>query len=503
MKSVTTGFLFRQAAVIVFLTAAGLSCNLCLPGKKKLILKLLLAFPLGLALYAVTGFAVLLLGIPFNAYSMSILLFLVCLAVIVYSIRKGECHKPDRDEAAKLAIFLVIAAAAALFCSSGILSVTIDNDSVYYYSTYPEIIAKTGKYLKYFDTFMTDVGQTSAVLNTLPFIYGFDNTFGIQHFMNLNFLALFVAAMVELLEGDSSNITADKVPIGRFRPSAVAAVLAALFMAGSYPFLFISKWVMSNVYFMEYFCIILIVVLLGGEELRGFGFTLFVMIAMLSMLRVEGVVVCGVLALCLSSLKLSKKTLASVFVLPVLILQCGFYAMLYLRMGVDPVYSFLDVKKALAITLSLAALLVYILLIRDRMLKAEFIHRYYRMIIILVLLFGNIVFLAVNPDRYISNLLTIYRNIRLGHGWGYFGIFMVIAAIFIAADILRSRFAKIEFLDFIWVCFILTVIAACWARGGMLRMGVGDSGNRIMMETVPLTVAVIAQKCYRLYRSWR
>ena len=172
--------------------------------------------------------------------------------------------------------------------------------------------------------------------------------------------------------------------------------------------------------------------------------------------------------------------------------------MLYLRMGVDPVYSFLDVKKALAITLGLIAVLIFILFIRDRVLDIRFIRERYRLMIIFLLILGNGAFLAVNPDRYISNLLTIYRNIRLGHGWGYFGIFMVLAGVLIAVDVVRGGFKDMAFLDFVWVCFILTIIAACWARGGALRMGVGDSGNRIMMETVPLTVAVITQRCFRL-----
>ena len=506
MKNVTGGYLLRQAVVIVVLAAAGLVCNHCLfhRFRHSLAFRLLLAFPLGLALYSVGGFALLLLGIPFNAFSMAAALLLTVVAVAVCALRKGGRLVPGRQEAAAYVIFLLAAAATAVFCCSGLLSVTIDNDSVYYYSTYPEIMAKTGSYLKYFDTFMTDVGQTSAVLNTLPFLYGFDNTFGIQHFMNLDFILFFAVVTAMLADRCLAKRGAGgSGDMDRLRPGAlVAGVLAALFMTGSYPFIFISKWVMSNVYFMEYFCIIVALVLvleaggLSAGELRGCGFALFVLTAMLSMLRVEGVVVCAVLILCLSTLDIGKRTLTLVFILPVFILQGGFYAMLYLRMGVDPVYSFLDVKKALAITLGLIMLMVYILFVRDRVLKIRFIRERYRLLVILVLVLGNAAFLAVNTERYVSNLLTIYRNIRLGHGWGYFGIFMVLAAVLIAVDVVRGGFKDVALVDLVWVCFILTIIAACWARGGALRMGVGDSGNRIMMETVPLTVAVIMQKCY-------
>ena len=481
LKTVTQGFFIRQVLTILVLTAAGFVCNLCLfkDFKASKAWALLLAFPLGLALFGIAGFTWLIFGLPFNAFTAALPIVAIPIVLLIWKRRSIAVDKSDvRD----ICLFFMIALAVAVICTLGLFSVTIDNDSVYYYSTYPEIIVKTGRYLKYFDTLLTDVGQTSAVLNTLPFLYGFDTTFGIQHFMNMDFMAIFTYAVFSLFTV--------KLP-REFR--LLASIFALVFMVGSEPFIFISKWVMSNVYFMEFFMIILILSLL---QLGGDGFMLFILTAFLSMLRVEGVVVAAMLALCLSATDILTKKLAVVHTLPALIFQILFYAMLYVRMGVDPVYSFLDIGKAAAISLCLVALLLYILILRDRVRGLCFIRQRYGLFIILLLGLGNVLLLAVNTERYISNLLTIYRNIRLGHGWGFFGIFMLIALVLIIIDMVRGGFKDIDFIDLIWVCFILTIVASCWARGGALRMGVGDSGNRVMMETVPLTVVVIVKKCY-------
>lgn len=498
LKNVTEGYFTAQVITITVLAAAGLLCNLSLFGnfKNRVLMSALFAFPLGLALYSVSGLLLLLLGVPFNSVTAALFPFLITAALCIYGAKTGKYAGCFKTNKVFFIVFALTVVAAACLCTSGLLSVTIDNDSVYYYSTYPEIIAKEGRYLKYFDTFMTDVGQTSAVLNTLPFLYGFDETFGIQHFMNLNFIAVFAMGIYHMLSGKVSEAREEDKREGSDgfdRKAAVFSALATLFLCGSYPFIFISKWVMSNVYFMEYLCIILYLTLLS-KSLKGTGSSLFIFTAMLSMLRVEGVVVCACLALCFSTLDIDSKTIALIYVLPVLILQGGFYIMLYLRMGVDPVYSFLDVKKALAITLGLLALLLYILLLRERLLKHGFIRERCRLLIILVLILGNAGFFVLNSERYIANALTIYRNIRLGHGWGYFGVFMLLAAALTVIDVVRGGFKQMAFPDFVWACFILTIIASCWARGGQLRMGVGDSGNRIMMETVPLTVAVLFKR---------
>ena len=73
-----------------------------------------------------------------------------------------------RDVKMNLAMQLVIVFTVALVCCSGLLPISISNDSYYYYSVFPQTIVKEGFYQRCYDVFLTDVGQASAVIGTLP-----------------------------------------------------------------------------------------------------------------------------------------------------------------------------------------------------------------------------------------------------------------------------------------------------------------------------------------------
>ncbi|MBO6146061.1 MAG: hypothetical protein J6O70_00615, partial [Lachnospiraceae bacterium] len=50
------------------------------------------------------------------------------------------------------------------------------------------------------------------------------------------------------------------------------------------------------------------------------------------------------------------------------------------------------------------------------------------------------------------------------------------------------------FYDSLMISYVLTVIIAAFGRGFALRVGVGDSGNRVLLTAVPLIVFGIAMR---------
>ncbi|MCR4908561.1 MAG: hypothetical protein K5985_06985 [Lachnospiraceae bacterium] len=487
----------REAAVMfllylsggVFLFSLGLRR---LPG-----FLLSLAFPAGLSLFTLTGFLCLVSGLPFTGLSVSLLIFLALCAALFFGPGKKETGAVRSLLLNKkyLLIFLALGAAAVCFSVCRLLPVTIDNDSVYYYSVYPETLVREGRFLASFDTFLTDVGPLSAVLNCLPFFFGFDNTIGVQTLMNLSFLGAFAAFMFREL---SSSGTEKK-------EARLFSVLALFFLLGSMPFRFISSWIMSNAYFMELFfiCVLLGYRSFGVEDRENTGLfaALLLFLAMCSLLRVEGSVM-TVLAVASFSLvpensgrKLMAETLAAALT-PLL-----FYLMLYIRLGVDPLYSFLDLKKAV-LTLGLFILLaLWILTLRKRLSESERLFSFLPAALLLLLIAGNLGLALINKERYISNLKTFYTNIRLGNGWGIFGLFFVLCVLWSLFDLVRAGFRSPDFFDFFFPALLLTIAAACWARGGLLRVGVGDSGNRVLMQTVPFVVLILVRKAGRRSRA--
>ena len=87
-----------------------------------------------------------------------------------------------------------------------------------------------------------------------------------------------------------------------------------------------------------------------------------------------------------------------------------------------------------------------------------------------------------------TNLYSFFMNIRLRNGWGYFGyvffVFIILAMIY--TFVYKDR--EISFFDVLMIGYILAVVCASWGRGDHLRIGTGDSGNRVMLTAVPLIV---------------
>ncbi len=509
-------YFLRQVMVIVGLFTAGLIpagvIRKRLPGKRDM----LLAFPLGLSLFGVSGFLLLIFGVRLSVHNIIVLYILLMAAFIAYvrlrpcdagqqlyfedeevpagdlpdkgSFKEAENKKNSCRDAAFAAAGYAVVILAALFSCSGILSQIVTNDSVYYYSMYPSILVHDGFISASLDKYLTDVGQTTAVIQCLPFLFDFDQSFGIQHFLNINFILIFFTGLYEAFSGFY-----DLCKPGF---SLAASLLGTLFLVSCEPFIVLSKWILSNVYFMDFLFIVFLLELTAGGGGRGsdntfpdraeerlLDFRILFMSAFLIMSRMEGGVLVFVLALAFSVLPIGKEKLLIHFALPLCIMEVGYYGMIYLRIGIDPLYSFLDPKTALLMVGLIVALMVYIILIRDRIKNA-----YLPLLLLILLTLGNAGLLFINSGRYLTNLKAFFLNVRLGNGWGLFLIVIVIYCIMLIYELVRRRGRDIPVVLFLPAALVLAVIAVCFARGGVLAVRTSDSGNRVLMEIVPLLV---------------
>lgn len=472
LTSLSEGYYIRQVIVITGLFVAGaFFLKLCMK-KADIIWQYLLAFPMGLVLWGISGFVLLTVGIPYRLPFIALLLAGICLLFFFFVRREEKICFSLTDGIA--VVFVIV---FAIFACSGLLRVSITNDSVYYYSVYPQALTKYGEYRKSFDVFLTDVGQTTALIYCLPFFFGFNETFGIQHFMNFNFAGVFFMAVYETAK---QYFPAKK--------AVVSGLAAAAFLFASTPFLITAKWVLANVYFMDF---LFILFYLGGkcgrkrDEWEKYKWVLCLFTAMLSMMRMEGGMVACLLILCLSLFSYTNREIICYYLLPVSFMQISYYAMLYLKLKVDPLYSFLDIKKALLMLALLLGLLFYFLFIRNR--RFQKLLRYPEIAVLGGLLGGNAVLLVLSTERYLINLSCFAQNIILQNGWGYFGFIVLILML-----VLPKKMGRVAYPDFFCFAYILLTIAVCWARGGNLRVGIGDSGNRVMMQIVPFVVYALA-----------
>ncbi len=463
-------FMLRQTLAILLLYLAGYLLIGLIREEMDGRTQALLSYPLGISVFSVLGFLLLITGIRFSMANILISYFILVGIIFVYRVRSGRGIVFPRLPY-RLSFILIPAVIAA----SGLPPQIISNDSVYYYSVYPSILVSDGFLSPSLDKFLTDVGQTTAVLESLPFMMGFDETFGIQHFLNLNFIIVFYEAVYGRAKKDSSR-----------RFCFLAAVLCTLFLLTSEPFIVLSSWILSNAYFMELFFIVFLLLIRTADEEKAapeYDFILFFLIAMLTMCRMEGGVLIFVLSLCISLTGITKGRMIKLFILPLSVMEFGYYVNLYLRMGVNPLYSFLDIRTAVIMAALIFLLFVYIMFLRERLPKG-----YLPVLILSLLILGNMGLLFINRERYLTNLRAFIMNIRLGNGWGVFGVVIAAYVLIFAFSCVDRRFKDIPVEIFLPAALALTVFGVCFARGGVLAVRTSDSGNRVLMELTPVIV---------------
>ncbi len=463
-------FFFSQAAVVLVLFLGGYVLLSFLCRRFTLMQRISYSLPTGLGVFIVTGELLLVFGIP---YRKAFLIPACLLTGILLAGLQAKCSKrkisvrdllPEGTDKKRILLCAVILIFAVALSCSGILSVTVSNDSLYKYLSYPHAIVYFGKLSPYFDTYLTDVGQGCALINTLPFLFGFQETFGIQHALNLSFLAAFFTAV------------SGKVEDGRYKN--ICALLGLLLLLCATPYLLLSKWVLANDYSAVYLflCACLANTAEGKEERSGESILLSLLIVTLSLLRIEGGVCAALFLLCVSLLRYTKGQLCGLL-LPVMVLQGLYFFRIFGTMESTAPYRFMTEEKALILLGLLLALLLYFLLLRTRVMKLR--TGILQLLLILIMTGCNLALCLKSPSVYLENTKVFLTNVLYIGGWGVFPV--TVAVLYL---ICARRGFRFSFYDLIAATFLLYVVAVTFMRGDELRPGVGDSGNRVLLQAV-------------------
>lgn len=478
-------YMLRQMTVIVMLFLSGWVFNSLLgrtvkSKKNKIwINSLLLAYPSGLALWGLIGFGMLVANIPYRLPFIAITYAVIYGLVSVFAV-KNKAFTDEKKTALSpvwiVAVVIFVAGTAYISCS-GIIPVSMSNDSYYYYSLYPQTIVSKGCYLRCFDVFLTDVGQTTAIIGCLPWFFGFEETFGIQLFLGFNLIGIYAFAVSKL---------------SRKWTLPVFSVVA---LATSTPFVVMTRWILANAYFMTYLFILFVLTIelseTEGQINRRDVVLVALYVAMLSMMRMEGGMMAGLLTLCAIGIPALSNRILLCYAMPIAVTQVLYYATIYLRIKVDPLYSFLSTTNVFVMLGFVLAIIIYLCCFRKRKFMS-LIEKWYSQFFIGALLLGNILLALVSSSRYLGNLKFFAENILLQNGWGYFVLFVIVVLILLPVS--KDFLKKIDFSVTFTIGFVLFALAVSWARDGTLRVGIGDSGNRVLLQIVPFVMYCLTSK---------
>ena len=446
----------------------------------------LLAFPVGLSAFSICGLILLILNIKYSAVTIIIFLTAVILLIIFYAKKRGYIGFNVGLSNKKLLAYSAIVIMLALVATSGIISIGYSNDSMYYYSAYPHEIVNRSGIWEVFDVFLTDAGQTTAIINTIPFMFGFNETFGIHTFFNINFICLFFYVVYE-----KSTIYFES------RKSAAIAIVSTLLLITSMPYVFVSKWIIANMYFMGYAFILLYINNKFKEE-ENTIYMRALLLAMLSFVRIEGALYAGLIMLVYMMQDNIKKKSVIVMVMPAAILQACYYVRIFALMNIKAVYSFMTWPKAIVAVVFLLAIIIYSLFVSVDT-KFPAIKERFKILNPVFASFSALI--AVNIglflyDRriFISNVKVFLGNVLKNSGWGFF-----VAVIVVLIALVPKVKIKTLYYEYFCIGFILVSFAACFARGDGLRVDLFDSSNRVMLQIVPFIVYALANRYIEAY----
>lgn len=492
ISELSTEFYIHQVLTVMALFFYGFAVMFFIRRKRLSFLDVLLAYPVSLALYSISGYFLLSFGIVFNRISVVFMMLLV-LAMVFCTVRlwKTSAEAPVNDKGfsvekllngqslGKKELIITVAAMTVLILISvsGIFSASATNDSVYYFGEYPRALVHYGKLNFDLDVFMTDAAQGVAVLGTLPFFFGFDEMYGVQSFLNIVFIMIFAVSAYDL-SGEKTDRKVRKVIV----------CLSALMLLTSMPYVILSRWFMANAFFMQYMymAVYLAYRFSGRVEASDLGI-LSIVITGLSIMRIEGALNTGFIVLCIMMLEYRNRDIAAYMICPVLILQAAY---LYRVFGIIKPYvgvSFMTKQKAAILIVFLVAMLIYTLLIRNRLFKRLLSH--YKWLLLGLLAAMNVIVMIYDSSDYITNLKAFAANLTRSSGWGLFVSF--VAGVLI---LVPKKSMKFGYFDIAAVCYVLLTVVLSWARGDTLNESFGDSGNRVMIQVVPLVLMVLIVK---------
>lgn len=464
LLTLSKGMQLKQFITVVALFVFGDIVLLNVAKAADRILIAILAFPFALACWCVCSLMILILGLPYNLYTM--LVIAIVTLVLSFLIRK----KTDAlgyafSDITYFNYFIGIAAVV----SCGFLFTSALSDVFYYNYLYGKELAILGKLDGELCLLpLTRGGQMSPLVSSLAYFCGFDNINMLNHMSMISMTGLCMWCVYDYWK--------DKRGI----------ILFAVVLFSMTPYILMCGMVSNNT--MEMFSITMLLMCLyqGREDNRDYF--LWNMLAvlfsvMVTMGRIEGGIYLTFIALLIPMISWSGRRAVLAVNLPALLIASIYYLKLFVVMEINFDPEFISLKNVI---FNLGVILlgsVYTVLIDCRIF--EKIKDRIGAVLLAALVCLNFAELFLNHSKYLYNLKTILGNIVYrDKDWAFcvWGVVPWMLLIGVAFVIINKN---LNYFSCIWIGFVLLVISVCMFRNP-LRSGFGDSANRLLMMLLPV-----------------
>lgn len=445
--------------------------------------KIILSFPIAIALWCCMSMILLFSGIAYNKItSISCLVFTY--AVICYITRKDVSLLKICLNFESLSVAVLFLALSIIF-TSGILPDFKSFDSYYYIMQYGEILGNNAK-LSYdiAGSFMVWVGIVPALISSMATMFGYE-TIQATHYMLL--MSMFLTMGYYFYKKVAVNIFDSKKII-------IASTIGMIILLCIFPpIALMSSWVISNTYYMVYLVIFAFLIKKLDDNYeskigtKGLSVFIDLILIWMSMSRAEGCVVACVIIVSVSCLKNIKKWDMLLWSVSISMFQVIYLTKLFVEQKNSQstvVGSLVTGQVAIIMCLALAATCLYSALIDKGIFRI--IRENVTVWVLGVLIVGISVSAIMKFDLFVNNIDCVVYNLSTQF-WNFTPLLIIILTLFV----LFACRMKINYIGLVVSSFVLANFLICMFRPQPLRYGYGDSYNRILMSSIPIWIMAI------------
>ncbi len=434
-------------------------------------------------------------GVPINTVTVSVILLFVFGLTLFLCIRSQKTSWITFFDTDLVLVLFLFFGLSTVF-TSGIMPNFMSHDSYYYIMQYGEIIGQTGHLT--FDsagTFMTWTGVSPATMSTLAVLYGFETILA-NHY-------LLIFAMLCMMAYSMYKLCVNQYSMGKI-VSVVIAVVTGIVIYMLPPVMLLSSWVISNSYNMVWFVALVYLIerldthnaveddiSMNGQ--LGITWIISMMLVWMAMSRAEGIVLVCMMIVAFTGLRNLSKRQYLFFTG-----FCGLFQIVFLlKLFFEQKNSQVSVEGtqitrfvAAVMVLAIVAVCLYVVLM-DKGIFA-IIRRCIGVLLPISLCVGIACSAIMKHELLLNNLNCTVYNITTQF-WYYIPALLGILSIcLMICNKMKLNFVSLMLIDIVLSNFLITMF-----RFNPLRLGYGDSFNRLLMSIVPLWIFALTTGLYQ------
>lgn len=489
---ITKGMQIRQMLCVLSLFILGISFLYCFANKWDLYLKIILALPIGIAVWGSLSCIILISPLEYNGLTM----LLVCtgfeLFFLLWKRNKKNTQRNDRN---KIIMAGMIALSVLCIASTGLFYTFSSHDTVYYIEFLGKEIAMQKGLTQDFSTYLLHTGIGIATLSALSDMWNVDTIYILHHSVVIAFFS-FCGYMFYRKASEST----------KKKPALWSAFITVVLLFFLPPVRYLSGFVISNTYIMIYlFIIVMLLAKIKAQNTipSSYGMVLSLLFFFMSFVRMDaGITICCIYA-CIATTAICNRDIIIYCIIPGLLGTLGLFAKYIGLFGTDLDGMLLNYNTLLAICGLYICVLCFFCFFRHR--KYDFTQKNFPGMIGLGMILVTTATFLYSPSDFIENLETYMYNFTeisvAGGFWGTAFIFLIV--LWWVVHYVNGT--KLSFLEITILLLVVVTINMGNIRsmiGVSPRRGYGDSFNREFISYVPLLMYAIYEGVFQ-YRNKR